>query len=460
LKNRKIFFDITTSYYWQGEDVGIIRTEKALAKILLCNIPKHVIFCLFSKKNKNFTILSHDNVAELIESKNAHKVNQDIIKNAPPPIEDIILNIISKKIFKNISKKVIPTYYHSACKNFYGELKHFIYSIKCIRGEIFSKKINKKQTQISNLIFSHNDVYISLGLDWDKENLKELYKIVKDIGIKTVLFCYDLIPYKFPQFCAPEYSVKISHYFNELLWCANYVICISENSKKDLIEYAKTTSGPLPNLKVINIGCDLLKTTTKKIEFNEKSLINNKDFILTVSTIEPRKNHIILYNVWKKLYEYDSKNCPLLVIVGRNGWLYNDLQAIIKQDCYINKHIIVINNTNDFVLEWLYTNCLFTVFPSFYEGWGMPVAESLYYGKYCISSNTSSFPEVSQNLIKMLDPLDFYSWYNAIKDLLENRSKLKLLENNIKKNYEPITLNSMAINFLNFIKTEFNVGKN
>ena len=60
----------------------------------------------------------------------------------------------------------------------------------------------------------------------------------------------------------------------------------------------------------------------------------------------------------------------------------------------------------------------------------------------------------------MLDPLDIYSWYESIKDLLENRSKLKSLEDNIKKNYKPITLNIMALNFLDFIKTEFNIRKN
>lgn len=460
MKNIKIFFDITTSYHWQGEDVGIVRTEKALAKILLENIPEHVIFCLFSNANKNFSVLSHEHIANLLRP----DVNKRITKDAPTHIiENIVQKIISKQFTKNILKKIIPSPYHSTFATLHSNLLNFFYAIRSIRSIRSQNKIRKQEKKNADLIremLSPNDVYISLGLDWDKGNLTEVYNLVRDVGIKTVLFCYDLIPYKFPQFAPPKYSLKMACYFTDLLWCSNYIMCISESSKNDLLEYAKTVGAPLPSLKVMNIGCDLLTKNVKKVEFTGKSLIENKDFILTVSTIEPRKNHATLYNVWRKLYEYDSKNCPTLVITGRNGWLCNELQSIIKEDIFLKKYIIIVNDANDSSLEWLYKNCLFTVFPSLYEGWGIPVAESLYYGKYSITSNTSSLPEVSQNLTKMLDPLDLYAWYESIKDLLENPSTLKLLESNIKKNYKPITLNTMAINFLDFIKTEFNIGKN
>jgi glycosyltransferase involved in cell wall biosynthesis len=459
LENRKIFFDISTSYYWKGEDVGIVRTEKAIAKTLLNNMPERIVFCLFSKERNNFTALSRNEVSQILTNK-VVCIDETITKYTPLPLKASLLNIISHPILKNIFKKIIPSSYHSTCVMFYNSFLNFIYAIKCIRSQNRTNKQVRKNIKLAREMFSPNDVYISLGLDWDKGNLTEVYNLVKDVGIKTVLFCYDLIPYKFPQFTPPNYSFKMARYFTDMLWCSNYIICISESSKNDLLEYAKTVSAPLPSLKIINIGCDLLTKNIKKVGFTGRSLIKNKDFILTVSTIEPRKNHATLYNVWQKLYKYDSKNCPILVITGRNGWLCNELQHMIREDTKLNKHIIIVNDANDSDLEWLYKNCLFTVFPSFYEGWGIPVAESLYYGKYCITSNTSSLPEVSQNLTKMLDPLDIYSWYESIKDLLENRSKLKSLEDNIKKNYKPITLNIMALNFLDFIKTEFNIRKN
>jgi glycosyltransferase involved in cell wall biosynthesis len=95
-----------------------------------------------------------------------------------------------------------------------------------------------------------------------------------------------------------------------------------------------------------------------------------------------------------------------VVIVGRNGWLTDDIRYTITNDLEAREKILILNDINDRELLWLYKNCLFTIFPSFYEGWGMPIAESLAYGKLCISSNTSSMPEIAGDLIDYFSPYD------------------------------------------------------
>ena len=105
-------------------------------------------------------------------------------------------------------------------------------------------------------------------------------------------------------------------------------------------------------------------------------------------------------------------------MVGRRGWRVDDLLDEMSKNPDVRDFIHHFENISDEELEWLYGNCLFTVFPSFYEGFGLPVLESLAHGKCCISSNTSSLPEAGQGLTQLLDPLDFAAWYTAIKALV------------------------------------------
>jgi hypothetical protein len=120
----------------------------------------------------------------------------------------------------------------------------------------------------------------------------------------------------------------------------------------------------------------------------------------------------------------------------------------IEKDPMVAGRIAIVDDASDRDLAWLYGNCRFTVYPSFYEGWGLPVAESLAYGKYCIASSTSSLPEVGQGLIKHIDPLDFVAWYDEVEGLISDRAKLARLETRIKSDYRPVTWNESGDRFL------------
>ena len=104
-------------------------------------------------------------------------------------------------------------------------------------------------------------------------------------------------------------------------------------------------------------------------------------FVLCVSGLDIRKNHHLLYKVWRRLSEKYTDNAPHLVCVGEKGEGTEALLKDMRNDSRTRDRIHVIHNAEDPLLDWLYRNCLFTVYPSFYEGWGMPVAESLVYGK-------------------------------------------------------------------------------
>ncbi len=462
MKIKRIVFDLTTSYYWRGIDVGITRTEKAIAKILMENLAKNTIFCYFCKKNNKFIKMNQILAHQLINNQGIIQHSPYEIELKPPIVEDMIHYIISNRIIKKIVRSLISPKYHSVTLGFFNDIKKYLYCTKSIKKQYanFNNLQKKTPANLELCQFNKGDLYISLGLDWDKENLPKIYSILEDVSIKTILFCYDLIPYKLPHTVVPGYELKMMQYFADLLWCSSYIITISESAKHDLLDYSRIIGAPKPNIQVINIGCDLLKEDSSIELSTIKSTLLNKDFVLSVSTIEPRKNYITIYNAWRKLYERNSKNLPMLVIVGREGWLCNDLVSTIKNDINLSKFIIILSNVNDSELLWLYKNCLFTIFPSLYEGWGLPVAESLFYGKYCISSNASSLPEVTQGLTKLIDPYDIYSWVNEIANLIEDKDKLKSLEENIKVHYNPQTYHRMSMDFLDFLSTKFDMQRN
>ena len=210
---------------------------------------------------------------------------------------------------------------------------------------------------------------------------------------------------------------------------ASGLFCISESTKVDLLKFININLLDTPPIKVIRLGDD--------IEFNGNSikpkLLNDEEFLLIVGTLEARKNHQILYYVWKEAYLRGVK-LPKIVIVGGRGWHTNDLIHTIIHDSEVNKDFVILNNCNDQELLWLYQNCLFTLFVSYYEGWGLSVAESLAYGKICISSKTSSMPEIINNLLPVVSPFDSNAILNEIQKYLNPDIRIKM-EENIKKNY-------------------------
>lgn len=138
-----------------------------------------------------------------------------------------------------------------------------------------------------------------------------------------------------------------------------------------------------------------------------------------------------------------------LVIVGKIGFNTNDLLTMIGQCSRLYpEYIKIYCETTDSDLAWLYQNCLFSVYPSFYEGWGLPIAESLAYGKACLASSTSSMGEIAPGLVELIDPLDTLGWIGKVRDYLLNPHIIKQCEEQIKANYTPTRWEESTRGFL------------
>jgi hypothetical protein len=118
------------------------------------------------------------------------------------------------------------------------------------------------------------------------------------------------------------------------------------------------------------------------------------EYVLFVSTIESRKNHLLAFSVWLKLLKrHGTQKVPKLVCVGNRGWLNDAIYARLAASELLQQHVVMLSRVPDADLAPLYGDCLFTLYPSSYEGWGLPVTESLCYGKVPLLSESSSLPE-------------------------------------------------------------------
>ena len=114
-----------------------------------------------------------------------------------------------------------------------------------------------------------------------------------------------------------------------------------------------------------------------------------------------------------------------------------DLLNDLKLDPRIQDDIVRLNHVTDAELAWLYQHCAFTVFPSLYEGWGLPVVESLAWGRFCLTSNAASLPEAGGEWAEYLDPWDLPAWVERLAHHMQHPQDVQALNERIAREFQP-----------------------
>ena len=138
------------------------------------------------------------------------------------------------------------------------------------------------------------------------------------------------------------------------------------------------------------------------------------------------------------LDELPYDEVPTLVFAGRIGWLVEDLMHQISNTDHLGGKLVIVEGPSDADLASLYKGCLFTLFPSFYEGWGLPVTESLALGKPCLISNRSSLPEAGGKLARYFDPDNLHDAYEAVRSVLADPADLARWEDRVRREFKPV----------------------
>lgn len=283
------------------------------------------------------------------------------------------------------------------------------------------------------------DVLLLAGENWTQYDFDLLRRIRDEQQVRLAVVCQDMIPVKCPQFFESEAFVeRFRFYADFLVGNVDLLVAISNSTKADLVDYAQRRGGIHGRLETISLGADFDSRAMPERPAELPDLAPG-EFVVSISTLQSRKNFDLLYRLWRRLSEQSTPGLPKLIIVGRKGFGTADLLWQISHDPLVQQSIKVLHQVSDNELSWLYRNCLWTLYPSFYEGWGLPISESLAHGKYCLASNAASLPEVGQGLVKHLDPLDFRAWQEAVNELIRAPEVLIELEKRIATSYRAVT---------------------
>lgn len=394
-----------------GDKSGVYRYYYGLIKAYGDYLKKNKInnkIILFSFNRDLIGYPLTRDIVKLLESNVYEIVNKVPLNNKDENYYIYIFQLFIKPFFRIINKIVqLKNIYFYFINNFY-----FKKYIKFVRSELLKNKVK---------VIYHSET--------------SFYPLK---GFKNVITVYDLTPIILPFFHREETKDLTQRKLNFASQHCQGIVCISETTKKDLLtHYPGNTNkkiiicypglDPVFNNKNYN---PMLFDDLKLIA--EKQIVDFKKnrYLLYYGTFEPRKN---LNNLVEGFIELQKENkIPSdfkLVLMGGDGWgkIKNGVKNYVKENFPNQKknNIVIFDFLNDAYLIALIKNAYAFVYPSFYEGFGLPVLESMSLGTPVICSNTSSLPEVGGKTVLYIDPNDYEDIKEKIRYLINNESIAK-----------------------------------
>jgi glycosyltransferase involved in cell wall biosynthesis len=241
-------------------------------------------------------------------------------------------------------------------------------------------------------------------------------------GGKTITVIYDLSYIHFRQFADKKNATLLNKRVPMAVKKSNKIITISESSKKEIVDYYKVDPD---KVTIIPPAVDhVVYRPLKKTEVNEvrKKYRVSHEYILFTGTLEPRKNILGILEAYSLLPTTLQKKYQL-VLAGGKGWLDGSIQKKLEELTMLD--IILTGYVPDEDLPALYSGALLFVYPSFYEGFGMPPLEAMACGVPVITSNNSSLPEVVGDAGIMIDADDTDALVDSMKRVLTDNELAK-----------------------------------
>jgi len=284
-------------------------------------------------------------------------------------------------------------------------------------------------------------IFLDMDSSWHNR-LKRgpLFKELHKTHINIVRIHYDLVPILFPHFCHRDTVRKYLKHLAASLTYASLFICISKRAEEDLMALTQEL-GLAKDFEtaVLKLGADFGVSGEKTVRtggikhqgYCFDPLKEKGNYLLCVGTLEPRKNHALLINVFEQI----QRRFPWvkLVLIGKEGWDVGALAKRITGHPLYNKRLFWLKNVNDEDLDTFYEDCVLSILPSFYEGYGLAVIESLMRGKIVLCSTGGSLPEVGERYADYFDPDRPRALEKLIVGYLTSPEKRRKREETVRK---------------------------
>ncbi len=276
---------------------------------------------------------------------------------------------------------------------------------------------------------------LGLGLQTSIDPLDVLFvpahtlPIIRKPSLKTVMTVHDLGAEYLPSMHQLKQRLYLNWMTHHQLKSATKLIAVSESTKNDLIS---TINLPSKNIQVIYEATNLKQNISINLDTKRDILnkfdIKDREYFIFIGTIQPRKNLERVIKAFKAFLDISGSNTKL-VLAGSKGWLSEDIYLLPKS-LSIEKNIIFTGRVSEQELEVLLSSGLALVYPSLFEGFGLPILEAFARNLPVITSNSSSMPEVAGNAAILVDP---EKTEQILEAMLKISSDDKLRQELIKK---------------------------
>jgi glycosyltransferase involved in cell wall biosynthesis len=231
--------------------------------------------------------------------------------------------------------------------------------------------------------------------------------------VLPVFLVHDLLPMDYPEYFRPGYRERFGRRLDTIVRHAKALITTSTAVKERLAQEYEARGRPAVPIHVAPLPSTMAPVDESALA--DPELAANPYFVV-LGTIEPRKNHLLLLNVWRRLAE-THPSPPKLVIVGVRGWENEQVLDVLDRSALVRPHVIEVSGVSDRGLLRLLANARALLMPSFAEGYGLPVVEALSVGTPVVASDIPVFQEVSQGCAVFHHPLDGPGWRQAVVTL-------------------------------------------
>lgn len=302
-----------------------------------------------------------------------------------------------------------------------------------------------------------NSIVFFAGIDFDLSRVRGIDRfIVPERRVMKSQLIYDLTPMLTPQFHLASTCEGFRLMFEHVSHNFDHIVYGGRTALRDGEQYQREMRLPVPPSAFVEFGSNFGASEPAKRDVHDGAILKRlglvDDFAITVGTIEPRKNHEVLYKAYLIMQQQQLLEHPFQVVfVGKKGWKADDFMASIEQDDRVRGRILIVSPSDD-ELDVLYRHCKFTLLPSFYEGWSLTLPESLSYGKLCLTSDVDPLRETGRDLVEYIHPLDTGRWAERIAFYANNPAALTSREAKIRSEWKARSWQESAVMLLEALR--------
>ena len=293
------------------------------------------------------------------------------------------------------------------------------------------------------------DIFITVGAFWPVRGMGRLLQRLDNAGVAIGVLIHDLLPVDAPEYFEARATRIFVKGVVEALTFADFVVTTSGYNRSSILRLLAARGLDGVPVEVVALARERAHGAPREGPVSpEVARIIATDYVLCVGTIEVRKNPAYLFNLWKLLCASGREEVPSLVFAGRSGWLVRDFLDQLSACDFLGGGIVLLHDASDAELDLLYRNCLLTVFPSFAEGWGLPVGEALAHGKVCLCSATTGIPDAGGAAADYIDPYNVRDGLRQLTRYLDDPELRLRREREIALRFVPRSWREVSAEFL------------